>query len=77
MASRIKALHPLLMLGDISSQNLERNLAIQLHIRRQLRLTNAACADLRADFAPAKSCARLPRSSLQLRSPIDYQRERS
>ena len=53
-----KPLHSIRVSSNVSGQNLQRNLAIEFGILRQIHLAHSALANLRADFVAAESDAR-------------------
>src|SRR5438067_546640 len=53
-----KALHSIRVSSNVSGQHLQRNLAIEFGVLRQIHLAHPALADLRADLIAAESCAR-------------------
>jgi len=52
-----KSPHAIVTLRENTRKNLQRNLAIELGVFRQIHLAHPALANLRADFVAAESCA--------------------
>jgi len=52
-----EAAHPLSVRGRVNWQHLQRHIAIELHVPRQIHFAHPARAELRADFVTAKFCA--------------------
>src|SRR6266849_6476033 len=52
-----EAAHAIPIRSNLPGKHFERNLAMQLHVFRQVNLAHSAGANLRADFIATKSCA--------------------
>ena len=53
----LKPRQPIVISGERGRQDLDRDLALQLRVRRPIHLAHAAFADLRGDFVDAETGA--------------------